>query len=177
MGFAEALRTLMRQDPDVIMVGEIRDHETAEAALHAASTGHLVLTTVHANNAKEILTRLEGLSIGKEPIESALLFASAQRLPKKLCLKCKIDAPENKELAEFLFPDEEIDFTPQTSKGCKHCNHTGVGGRILLFEYLKKDETKLRAHELLTIGSLRKSAFNALKKGEISAKEAYSQFS
>lgn len=174
-GFAEALRALMRQDPDVIMIGEIRDLETAEAALHAASTGHLVLTTVHANSAEEIITRLQGLGIPKAPIESALIFGSAQRLVRKLCHRCKREAPEDKELLKSFF-HREVDFIPfKQGEGCDCCKNQGVVGRKLVFEYLTKDEA-IGPKPLKLNGSLKESTFELLKEGEISAKEAYGQF-
>lgn len=174
-GFADALRALMRQDPDVIMVGEIRDEETAEAALHAASTGHLVLTTVHANDSKEILTRLAGLGVPREPIEAALLFASAQRLARKLCDHCKVEAPEDIKLLDSFF-GVEVDFMPQKEgEGCEMCDHQGIKGRRLVFEHLQKDESKIE-RPLGLSGSLRDSTFELVRKGEISANEAYGQF-
>lgn len=174
-GFSEALRALMRQDPDVIMLGEIRDKETALAALHAASTGHLVLTTVHANSSSEVITRLEGLGIARELIESSLIFASAQRLTRKLCNFCKKKAPEDSELLSSFF-EKKISFTTyKEGDGCEMCDGLGVKGRKLVFEYLKKDE-KGETKTLQKIGSLKDEALKLLWKGEISAKEAYGLF-
>ena len=172
--FASALRALMRQDPDVIMIGEIRDHETAEAAIHAACTGHLVLTTVHANSASEILTRLAGLGIEQQIVKSALLFASAQRLAKTLCHVCKTAAGEDKTMVELMFPTQNTNYVPQTAAGCTHCNNSGVKGRKLIFEYLHKDVTN---NAIVQAGSLKHAAFELIKEGEISANEAYAQFS
>ena len=174
--FSDALRALMRQDPDVIMVGEIRDEETAEAAIHAASTGHLVLTTVHANDAADIFSRLEGLGVGREPIEQALLFASAQRLIKLLCPHCLMEDLGSERLLRHLFPQREIHFIPKKASGCTSCQQTGIGGRRLIFEYITPKKLKGKRH-LVTHGSLEDQAFEALAKGEISAKEAYSCFS
>lgn len=172
--FAEALRALMRQDPDVVMVGEIRDEETAEAAIHAASTGHLVLTTVHANSAIEIENRLTGLGIKKEPLLASLLFASAQRLPRALCPQCKEDAPEDLPLIEFLF-NAKPTFMPKKACGCEACEQTGIKGRRMLFEYLKKDESIPEKPIIAALG-LKQEALALVEKGEISAKEAYAQF-
>ena len=175
--FSDALRALMRQDPDVIMVGEIRDAETAEAAIHAASTGHLVLTTVHANDASDIFTRLEGLGVPREPVELSLQFASAQRLVKTLCEKCKEDDHDSDALVRSLFPTKnEIWFTPKISKGCHECRGTGIKGRTLIFEYVTPERVKGK-RMLVSHESLEDQAFEALSRGEISAKEAYSCFS
>ncbi|RYZ90951.1 MAG: hypothetical protein EOP04_02290 [Proteobacteria bacterium] len=174
--FSKSLRALMRQDPDVIMIGEIRDQETAEAAMHAAATGHLVLTTVHANDAKGIIPRLQGFGIMREHIDSVLLFASAQRLPKKLCSACKVDSPEHLELLKAIYPMEKIDFIPQKALGCNTCIGTGVKGRILLFEYIKRDEQVTDRNSFITAGDLRSSALVEIKKGTISVPEAHRQF-
>lgn len=174
--FAKSLRALMRQDPDVIMIGEIRDRETAEAAIHAAATGHLVLTTVHANDAAGIVTRLIGFGIIKEHIDSALLFASAQRLPKKLCPACSVEAPEHLDHLRSIYPKEQIDFLPKKSSGCDECKQSGFKGRILLFEYMKRNETVTNQNVFEIAGSLRGSAFERIRKGEVSVPEAHRQF-
>ena len=171
--FASALRALMRQDPDVIMIGEIRDHETAEAAIHAACTGHLVLTTVHANSASEILTRLVGLGIERQIVEAVLLFASAQRLAKTLCHACKTNMEEDRAMVELIFTTKNINYMPQAAVGCECCNNSGVHGRKLIFEYLHKDTT---TRALTQVGSLASAAVALVEKGEISANEAYAQF-
>ncbi len=171
--FAAALRALMRQDPDVIMIGEVRDRETATAAIHAACTGHLVLTTVHANSAAEILTRLEGLGIERGLVESVLLFASAQRLAKTLCPVCKTEAKEAGMMLARMFRQQTLDVVPYTAAGCEHCHHRGTRGRTLVFEYLHKDEEK----KITQVGSLKDAAFALVQEGEISANEAYALFS
>jgi type II secretory ATPase GspE/PulE/Tfp pilus assembly ATPase PilB-like protein len=173
--FASALRALMRQDPDVIMVGEIRDHETAEAAVHAASTGHLVLTTVHANSSKEILTRLEGLGIARGLLDGCLLFASAQRLPRTQCPFCLSEEVNvDQVLLAHLIPEKaaKLDFTPMIASGCSKCHDSGVSGRTLLFEYLAKEDSL----GLVQHGSLQASAWQAVTQGQISVREAYAQF-
>jgi general secretion pathway protein E len=174
--FAKSLRALMRQDPDVIMIGEIRDRETAEAAIHAAATGHLVLTTVHANDSEGIVTRLRGFGILQEHIDSALLFASAQRLPKKLCESCSSDAPEHAALLAAIYPNENVDFLPKKSNGCGECRGTGIKGRILLFEHIRRDELVTDRNAFVTVGNLRQSAFERIRKGECSVPEAHRQF-
>jgi len=170
--FGAALRSLMRQDPDVIMVGEIRDKETAEAVVHAANTGHLVLTTVHANNAKEIFSRFSSLGVSEEIVKSVTLFASAQRLPKKLCPNCRKLDPDSVKLAQDIFKSK-MDFVPQTSTGCEQCSELGVKGRILIFEYICAEHDGEKRF-LNQKGWLKQQAFSALKGGLINAQEAYS---
>jgi type II secretory ATPase GspE/PulE/Tfp pilus assembly ATPase PilB-like protein len=174
--FARCLRALMRQDPDVIMIGEIRDKETAEAAMHAAATGHLVFTTVHANDAHGIVTRLQGYGVLKEHLDSALLFASAQRLPKTLCKECRVDAPEHLDLLKALFPQENIDFMPKKSEGCNECGGLGIKGRKLMFEYIKRNEQITDRNAFEMAGNLRSSALDLVRRGEVSVPEAHRQF-
>lgn len=173
--FSDALKALMRQDPDVIMVGEIRDSETAEAALHAASTGHLVLTTVHANNSNDIFNRLVGLGVARELLDSTILFASAQRLLKLNCQSCLIEDP-NRQLFTSLSFEKDTRFTPKTSRGCKNCNNTGVSGRALVFEFVAP-KTENGQKTIVKHGDLESQAYELLRKGEINADEAYSCFS
>jgi type II secretory ATPase GspE/PulE/Tfp pilus assembly ATPase PilB-like protein len=141
MTFAAGLRAILRQDPDIIMVGEIRDHETAETAIRAALTGHLVLTTLHTNDAVSAIPRLK--DIGPDPglISDALLGVVAQRLARKVCPHC----------AEPYIPTEQdlrvlgIDLeqaSPQTwrrGRGCSHCFNSGYLGREALIEVLNVD--------------------------------------
>ena len=144
--FASGLRQILRQDPDVIMVGEIRDSETAQLAIHAALTGHIVLSTLHTNNAIGVIARLRDMKVEKYLLPSTLSVAIAQRLVRHLCEFCreKIQAPEEidaliiKELENI--PERERKkymrphFTIYKSKGCKKCGNTGYSGRIGLFE-------------------------------------------
>lgn len=174
IGFGDALRALLRQDPDVIMVGELRDKETAEVAIHAANTGHLVLTTVHANSAEDVCDRLQTLGVNRELLETALLFASAQRLPSKLCPDCSVDDPEGFEVIKTI--TEDRDFTPKKAMGCQSCGGTGISGRVLLFEFISSEATKdgrsFRRHD-----DLKNQAIYHLREGRISASEAYKCFS
>jgi len=154
--FAHGLRHILRQDPNIIMVGEIRDEETAALAIHAALTGHLVLSTIHTNNALGVIPRLIDLKIKPYLISPSLLIAISQRLVRTLCPFCKKKIKPQKEMEKMLL--REIDGLPEAVKkeikipkplfiyqavGCKKCNHTGYGGRIGLFEVLKMTD-KLR---------------------------------
>jgi type IV pilus assembly protein PilB len=144
--FATALRAMVRQDPDIIMVGEIRDVETAEISIHASLTGHLVFSTIHTNDAPSVITRL--LDMGIEPflIASSLAGALAQRLVRVLCSKCKRPAPPPPELAEML-QQAGGGAVPQIYEpaGCAHCKYTGYLGRSGIFELLVMSE-QIRQH-------------------------------
>ncbi|RMF94289.1 MAG: type IV-A pilus assembly ATPase PilB [Nitrospinota bacterium] len=146
LSFAAALRSFLRQDPDIIMVGEIRDYETAEIAVKAALTGHLVLSTLHTNDAPSTINRL--LNMGVEPflVASSVLLIVAQRLARRVCEGCKeeIKVPE-KVLREVGFTEEEIaeGVTCYRGQGCERCNKTGYKGRVALYEVLPvSDEIK-----------------------------------
>lgn len=184
--FAAALRSFLRQDPDIIMVGEIRDFETAEIAVKAALTGHLVLSTLHTNDAPSTITRLINMGIEPFLISSSVILVVAQRLVRKLCPQCKIEETVSKEtLLKLGFTEEEIVnlkvFRPQ---GCSECNFTGYRGRIALYEVMPiTDEIK----ELILTGAtaieikrqavkqgmvtLRRSGLNKIKQGITSIKE------
>lgn len=137
LNFAAALRSFLRQDPDIIMVGEIRDFETAEIAIKAALTGHMVLSTLHTNNAPETINRL--LNMGVEPflVASSLNLVVAQRLARRNCTECKEphDVPKQA-LLDLGFEEEELDFTYQKGKGCDNCGGTGYKGRVALYEVM-----------------------------------------
>ncbi|VVP41293.1 hypothetical protein PS876_04862 [Pseudomonas fluorescens] len=138
LDFAQALRSFLRQDPDVIMVGEIRDLETAEIAIKAAQTGHLVLSTLHTNSAAETLTRLHNMGIPGFNIATSVSLIIAQRLARKLCSHCKraIEIPRETLIKEG-FPEEGIgSFTIYESVGCDHCNG-GYKGRVGIYEVVK----------------------------------------
>jgi len=135
LDFASALRAFLRQDPDVVMVGEIRDLETAEIAVKAAQTGHLVLSTVHTNSAAETLTRLANMGVSSFNIASAVSLIIAQRLARKLCMHCKepIDIPHEALRKEGFSIEEIHQATIYQPVGCKHCTH-GYKGRIGIYE-------------------------------------------
>lgn len=144
--FASALRAFLRQDPDILMVGEIRDLETAEIAVKAAQTGHLVLSTLHTNDAPQTLTRLANMGIPPFNIASSVLLIMAQRLARKLCVHCKkkLDLPREA-LREEGFGDAEIDagIVVYGPVGCEKCNK-GYKGRIGIFQVMKISETITR---------------------------------
>lgn len=170
--FAKALRAFVRADPDVIMVGEIRDEETAKTAIEASLTGHLVLSTLHTNSAPETVTRL--LDMGMDPFNFAdsLLAVLAQRLVRRLCTQCTTGTPASPEAVEELLNDYMHAFGPEqqrdtaqrqavlagwvqrhgrdgrlhtyTSKGCKHCGETGFKGRVGIHELMSMSKTLRR---------------------------------
>ena len=138
--FGSALRTMLRQDPDVIMVGEIRDQETATTAIQAALTGHLVLSTLHTNDAPSSITRL--INIGIEPflVSGAVNAVLAQRLMRSVCKKCATDIPVSAESTAILQRHGmEID-TMRQGAGCEHCRQTGLSGRLGIHEMLQVDD-------------------------------------
>jgi general secretion pathway protein E len=141
--FAAGLRSILRQNPNVILIGEIRDLETAEIAIQASLTGHLVLSTLHTNEAAGAVTRL--IDMGVEPflIASSLLAAMAQRLIRVLCKRCReAYVPGDEELAEIGLRRADLASRQiYRAKGCVHCNHTGYHGRTGIFEILPIDDT------------------------------------
>ncbi|VAX30558.1 Type IV fimbrial assembly, ATPase PilB, partial [hydrothermal vent metagenome] len=184
--FASALRSFLRQDPDIIMVGEIRDFETAEISVKAALTGHLVLSTLHTNDAPSTITRL--LNMGIEPflVSSSVILMLAQRLARKLCTQCKVEEKHSEAaLLKLGFTEEEIrDIKVFKGKGCPECNNSGYKGRVALYEVMPvKDEIKelilegASAQELkklavrLGMNTLRRSGLNKIKAGVTSIEE------
>jgi type IV pilus assembly protein PilB len=138
LGFANALKYIMRQDPDVIMVGEIRDHETATTAVQAALTGHLLISTLHANDAIGAVARLDDLGIDHFKIGGALLGSVAQRLLRQICPECKVPVDPNEQLLRTLCKDRAIaeDAVFYRGRGCKKCLGTGYSGRLPIFEIM-----------------------------------------
>ena len=134
MTFAAALRSILRQDPDIIMIGEIRDEETAEIAVRSAITGHLVFSTLHTNDAPGAVTRLEDMHVPDYLVADALVGVIAQRLVKRLCPACKKRGKTNAKEMEILGIEEPISICrPQ---GCQFCNNTGYKGRVAIHEIL-----------------------------------------
>jgi len=140
MTFAKGLRAILRQDPDVVMVGEIRDYETAEIAIQASLTGHLVLSTLHTNTAVGAITRLKDIGIEPFLLASSLIGVAAQRLVRRLCAACKqlhkMTELEYHVLSEFLENDQDMIYQPT---GCAACNQTGFTGRIGIYEIIPID--------------------------------------
>jgi type IV pilus assembly protein PilB len=143
--FASSLRSFLRQDPDIIMVGEIRDFETAQIAVQAALTGHLVLSTVHTNDAPGTINRLIDMGIEPFLISSAVILILAQRLIRKICMDCREPVKVHPQLLIDLGipPDEVRSFQVYKGKGCSICNNTGYKGRLGLYEVMPmKEEIK-----------------------------------
>jgi len=138
--FGNALRAAMRQDPDVILVGEIRDMETAELAMRASITGHLVLSTLHTNDAASAINRLLDLGINASMLASALTMVAAQRLVRKLCLQCSTKATPTPEQAD-VFIRNGLEAPAEISKanGCDSCNNSGYSGRAGIYEVIQID--------------------------------------
>jgi type IV pilus assembly protein PilB len=139
MTFAVALKAFLRQDPDIVMVGEIRDLETADIAIKAAQTGHLVLSTLHTNDAPSTLTRMQNMGVAPFNIASSVILITAQRLCRKLCPVCK--KPEDippEALMRAGFRDEDLDGSWQAygPGGCGACKDTGYKGRVGIYEVM-----------------------------------------
>ncbi len=179
--FASGLQSIMRQDPDVILVGEIRDLETAQIALQAALTGHLVFTTLHTNDAAGTVARLTSLGTKASNIGPAINMAIAQRLVRKICNKCgksvKISPPSLKKFKKALrglpkgikVPRLTKDLKVLQVKGCKYCNFTGFRGRAGIFEtFLVNEEMEKFILKAPSIAALRKEA---IKKGMITMQQ------
>ena len=145
MTFARGLRAILRQDPDVVMVGEIRDLETGEIAVQASLTGHLVLSTLHTNTAIGAITRLKDMGVEPFLVSSSLLAVMSQRLVRLLCLSCREAAPASDAERELLQVDAGGEaITLFQARGCDKCNYTGYRGRTGIYEMIEVDET-LRA--------------------------------
>ena len=140
--FAQCLRSILRQDPDKILVGEIRDLETAEIAVQAALTGHMVFSTLHTNDAPATVTRLRDMGVPPFLITATLEAILAQRLVRKICKECREQTmPSTETLAQLdLTPDDVIDKKFYRGRGCPACNSTGFKGRTGLYEYLPMND-------------------------------------
>jgi type II secretory ATPase GspE/PulE/Tfp pilus assembly ATPase PilB-like protein len=139
LGFAEALRSILRQDPDIIMIGEIRDRDTAEIAMRAALTGHLVLSTLHTNDAPSAITRLRDIGLEPYLIAATVRLVIAQRLVRRICPACRAPAAplaEERRLLQAL-DDEAAGWSFQKGMGCAPCAHTGFHGRVAALEFLE----------------------------------------
>jgi type IV pilus assembly protein PilB len=152
LNFAAALRSFLRQDPNIILVGEIRDFETAEIAVKAALTGHLVLSTLHTTDAPSTINRLMNMGIEPFLVASSLNLVCAQRLVRRVCTNCKVEdpvAPQALEQMGFTSDDAKT-VTPMKGTGCEKCNKTGYKGRVGLYEVMEiTDELR----ELVLVGA------------------------
>ncbi|MGM0632247.1 MAG: GspE/PulE family protein [Pseudomonadota bacterium] len=146
--FATGLRSIVRQDPDVLMVGEIRDHETAEIAIESALTGHLVFSTLHTNDAAGAITRLQDMGVESYLISSSLLAVQAQRLVRRVCTDCAADVPLSQDEATVLGVTRSDYPVIRRGAGCERCGETGYRGRIGLYELLVLSDTV--RHEVAT---------------------------
>jgi general secretion pathway protein E len=144
--FAAGLRSILRQDPDILMLGEIRDAESARIAMQSALTGHLVFSTVHTNNAASAYTRLIDLGVEEFLLNAALVSIMAQRLVRRVCPECGLKHPEADEiiqryrLAEYAQRFGVNEIHVQKGMGCKACAHSGYQGRVAIIEYLRIDD-------------------------------------
>lgn len=184
--FAEALRSFLRQDPDVILVGEIRDLETAEIAFKAASTGHLVLSTLHTNDAPSTISRLLDMGVQPYLITSTVTLIVAQRLAGRICERCKAPHPvEPKVLIDAgVKPDEVDQYVVMRGEGCGTCNGSGIKGRVAIYEVMQmstplreiilKEGSPVEIKRAAIKGgmrSLRQAALQKLKDGLVSLEE------
>jgi general secretion pathway protein E len=141
-GFAEGLRSILRQDPDVILVGEIRDHDTAEIALKASLTGHFVLSSIHTNSAVGVVTRLLDLGVDRYLVGSSLTGAMSQRLVRRICRSCKVErSPTAWEIDLLALP---AGAKLAEGKGCSACRKSGYAGRIAIYELFTLDDECVR---------------------------------
>lgn len=184
--FSSALKTFLRQDPDIILVGEIRDLETAEIAFKAASTGHLVVSTLHTNDAPSTIIRLTEMGVASYIITSTVNLVVAQRLVGKICENCKVpvDVPAQTIINLGVHPNEVGDYKVFKGRGCSSCNGRGIKGRTAIFELMLMNE-KMREAILkgATTGqlrylareqgmkTLRRSALLKLKRGHTTIEE------
>ena len=188
LSFASALRSFLRQDPDVVMVGEIRDSETADIAIKAALTGHLVFSTLHTNDAPSSITRLIDMGVPYYLVASATRLIMAQRMTRKICESCKEEINLTQEQVDSLkVPDELMkNIRAFKGKGCKECNNTGKAGRIGIYEVMpvtpaiealilsQAPDNELRKVALEEgMFSLRMAAVDKMKKGIISIDELF----
>ncbi|MCL2198150.1 MAG: GspE/PulE family protein [Defluviitaleaceae bacterium] len=176
--FAGALRHILRQDPDIIMIGEIRDEETARIAIQAAITGHVVLSTLHTNDAAGVIERLSDMGIETYLAAAALNGIISQRLVRKICQECTAPTTLTPRQAQIL--QLPLDTPIRKGKGCVHCNQTGYSARFAVYEYVIFTEKMRReitenpisfATNLRERGALKTNAIRALKAGHTTAEE------
>ncbi len=162
MTFSTVLRSILRQDPDVVMVGEIRDEETAEIALHAAQTGHLVFSTLHTNDAPSTVNRLLDMGIDPAMLASSVNLIVAQRLVRRLCPKCRREAKPDAELAERLGIPDGVTLYEKT--GCKQCMNIGYKGRMGIHEVMYMND---RLRKLISRGATERELMQAAREEDM----------
>lgn len=160
--FTDAMRSFVRQDPDVILVGEIRDYETALEAIRASQTGHVVLSTLHCNDAVDAMQRLYDLGVHPNSLASELLAVIAQRLARRICPHCRVEAESDPEILKEVFPDGTPDsFVAYVGKGCDQCGGRGVHGRVAVVEYMRANADLRNAiSRQIPVAELRKLALD-----------------
>jgi type IV pilus assembly protein PilB len=185
LNFAAALRSFLRQDPDIIMLGEIRDFETAEVAIKAALTGHLVLSTLHTNDAPSTINRMLNMGVESFLVASAVNLILAQRLVRRVCSECKTEETPPEVLLDLGVAEDELGtFTNFVGRGCPVCNGTGYRGRVALYEVMPMHE---QIRELVLLGAsaaeikkesirlgmltLRRSGINKMMQGVTTVEE------
>ncbi len=169
--FADSLRTILRQDPDIIMIGEIRDKETAEIAINAALTGHLVISTLHTNDAAGTISRLLDMEIEPFLISSSIICVVGQRLIRKICNSCKVPfTPDNLLLRNLGIPPGSPVPTLYKGEGCKNCRDTGYKGRVGIYEVLSINDAV--RHEILQRADSSTIRTAAMQKGFRSLRDA-----
>ncbi|MFL0795873.1 MAG: type II secretion system ATPase GspE [Cellvibrionaceae bacterium] len=183
MSFARGLRAILRQDPDVVMVGEIRDLETAQISVQASLTGHLVLSTLHTNSAIGAITRLRDMGVESFLLSSSLLAVMAQRLVRVLCSECKRPYTASREECELMGLDPNNPPTIYEDVGCEHCQSQGYVGRRGIYEVIAVDETlrnmihdnyaehQLQQHAYVNYPSLRQDGWNQVLEGRTTVQE------
>ncbi|TVM19860.1 general secretion pathway protein GspE [Oceanidesulfovibrio indonesiensis] len=185
MTFASGLRSVLRQDPDIIMVGEIRDLETADIAIKSALTGHKVLSTLHTNNAADTITRMVEMGIEPFLVASTLLVSVAQRLVRRLCDDCAVEEPATSKQLKILGVKPSEGLTIRKAVGCQKCGRSGYKGRIGVFEILEIDENiqdmvikRASAHQIRaaavragTLVTLKQNAAIKVLEGQTSLEE------
>lgn len=167
--FASGLRAFMRQDPDIIMVGEIRDTETAEISIRASLTGHLVLSTLHANTAVGSISRLLDMGVDGFKVASSLIGVISQRLARKVCDKCKKKYEADSMEKSILGFDQSEKLELYKGEGCKECNHTGYKGRVGIYEILKVSQP---IKDMISLSATEKEIFDkAVELGMLDLKQ------
>jgi len=186
MDFPAALKSFLRQDPDIILIGEIRDYETAAIGIKAALTGHMVLATLHTNDAPSTMTRLVNMGIESFLVGSAVNLVTAQRLGRRICSQCAepVEIPAEALIDAGVKPDDVASFRPKHGKGCNVCNGTGYKGRVGIYQvmpiydeirdavYAGKNSDEINAIAVSKgVKTLRMAALNKVKEGVLSLEE------